>query len=96
MAAGGGTVAFAGPQGDYGNLVVVNHQAGKQTRYAHLKDLAVQVGQKVRSGEVLGSVGMTGKRDIPQAHLHFEVRYNSGSGWVAEDPLLYLQAAVKK
>jgi murein DD-endopeptidase MepM/ murein hydrolase activator NlpD len=94
LAAGGGTVAFAGPQGDYGNLVVVNHQAGKQTRYAHLKDIAVKVGQKVRSGEVLGSVGMTGKRDIPQSHLHFEVRYNSGSGWVAEDPLLYLQAAV--
>ncbi len=96
LAAGGGTVAFAGPQGDYGNLVVLNHQAGKQTRYAHLRDIAVKVGQKVRSGEVLGSVGMTGKRDIPQAHLHFEVRYNSGSGWVAEDPLLYLQAAVKK
>jgi len=91
LAAGGGTVAFAGPQGDYGNLVVVNHQAGKQTRYAHLKDISVKVGQKVQSGEVLGTVGMTGKRDIPQAHLHFEVRYNSGSGWVAEDPLLYLQ-----
>jgi LysM repeat protein len=48
----------------------VNHQAGKQTRYAHLRDIAVKVGQKVRSAEVLGSVGMTGKRDIPQAHLH--------------------------
>ena len=96
LAAGEGTVAFAGPQGDYGNLVVVNHEAGKQTRYAHLKDIAVKVGQKVQSGEVLGTVGMTGKRDIPQSHLHFEVRYNSGSGWVAEDPLLYLQATVKK
>jgi murein DD-endopeptidase MepM/ murein hydrolase activator NlpD len=96
LATGEGTVAFAGPQGDYGNLVVVNHQAGKQTRYAHLKDIAVKVGQKVQSKEVLGTVGMTGKRDIAQAHLHFEVRYNSGLGWVAEDPLLYLQAAVKK
>jgi len=96
LATGEGTVAFAGPQGDYGNLVVVNHQAGKQTRYAHLKDIAVKVGQKVQSKEVLGTVGMTGKRDIAQAHLHFEVRYNSGLGWVAEDPLLYLQATVKK
>ena len=96
LATGEGTVAFAGPQGDYGNLVVVNHQAGKQTRYAHLKDIAVRVGQKVQSKEVLGTVGMTGKRDIAQAHLHFEVRYNSGLGWVAEDPLLYLQATVKK
>ncbi|MEG4501430.1 M23 family metallopeptidase [Microcoleus sp. F10-C6] len=96
LAAGEGTVAFAGPQGDYGNLVVVNHQAGKQTRYAHLKDIAVTVGQKVQSGEVLGTVGMTGKRDIPRSHLHFEVRYNSGLGWVAEDPLVYLQATVKK
>ena len=96
LAAGEGTVAFAGPQGDYGNLVVVNHQAGKQTRYAHLKDIAVKVGQKVLSGEVLGTVGTTGKRDIPPSHLHFEVRYNSGLGWVAEDPLLYLQATIKK
>ncbi|MEG5066798.1 M23 family metallopeptidase [Microcoleus sp. B3-A4] len=96
LAAGDGTVAFAGPQGDYGNLVVVNHQAGKQTRYAHLKDIAVKVGQKVLSGEVLATVGTTGKRDIAQAHLHFEVRYNSGLGWVAEDPLLYLQATIKQ
>ena len=96
LAAGEGTVAFAGPQGDYGNLVVVNHEAGKQTRYAHLKDIAVKVGQKVQSGEVLGTVGMTGKRDIRPSHLHFEVRYNSGLGWVAEDPLLYLQATIKK
>ncbi|HBK98192.1 MAG TPA: peptidase [Microcoleaceae bacterium UBA10368] len=96
LAAGGGTVAFAGPQGDYGNLVVVNHQAGKQTRYAHLRNTAVKVGQTVQSGEVLGTVGTTGKPDIPQPHLHFEVRYNTGLGWVAEDPKTYLQVTVKK
>ncbi|MCU0542931.1 MAG: M23 family metallopeptidase [Oscillatoriaceae cyanobacterium Prado104] len=95
VAAGGGTVAFAGVQGVYGNLVVVNHQAGKQTRYAHLKDIAVKTGQKVRSGERLGTVGTTGKPDVPQSHLHFEVRYNTGLGWVAEDPKTYLQANVK-
>lgn len=96
LAAGGGTVAFAGPQGDYGNLVVVNHQAGKQTRYAHLKNIAVKQGQTVQSGEVLGAVGTTGKPDIGQPHLHFEVRYNTGLGWVAEDPKTYLQVTVKK
>jgi murein DD-endopeptidase MepM/ murein hydrolase activator NlpD len=96
LATGGGTVAFAGAQGDYGNLVVVNHQAGKQTRYAHLRDIAVKAGQKVRSGEVLGTVGTTGKPDIPQPHLHFEVRYNTGLGWVAEDPKTYLHATVQR
>lgn len=96
VAAGGGTVAFAGVQGVYGNLVVVNHQAGKQTRYAHLKDFAVKTGQKVRSGEVLGTAGTTGKPDVPQPHLHFEVRYNTGLGWVAEDPKTYLQANANK
>jgi murein DD-endopeptidase MepM/ murein hydrolase activator NlpD len=96
LATGQGTVAFAGPQGVYGNLVVVNHEAGKQTRYAHLRDIAVKTGQKVHSKEVLGTVGTTGKPDIPQPHLHFEVRYNSGLGWVAEDPNTYLQATVKK
>ncbi|MGB8686412.1 MAG: M23 family metallopeptidase, partial [Microcoleus sp.] len=52
--------------------------------------------QTVQSGEVLGTVGTTGKPDIPQPHLHFEVRYNTGLGWVAEDPKTYLQANVKK
>lgn len=81
-----GIVAFAGVQGSYGNLVVVNHPSGKQTRYAHLESVAVQVGQKVKQGELLGKVGTTGQPNSKQVHLHFELRYASGLGWTAEDP----------
>ena len=96
LVVGAGTVAFAGPQGSYGNLVVVNHQAGKQTRYAHLGNIAVKVGQKVRQGDLLGTVGTTGRPNIVQPHLHFEVRYNSNLGWVAEDPEPYMRSAMKR
>ncbi len=81
-----GIVAFAGNQGSYGNLVVVNHQGGKQTRYAHLQSVAVRVGQKVAQGDLLGKVGSTEQPHSPQGHLHFEWRYASGLGWTAEDP----------
>jgi murein DD-endopeptidase MepM/ murein hydrolase activator NlpD len=90
-AVGAGTVAFAGKQGSYGNLVVVNHQQGRQSRYAHLKSVAVSTGQKVNKGDLLGTVGSTGKPTSTQSHLHFEMRYNSSLGWVAEDPKLYLR-----
>jgi len=86
-----GTVAFAGQQGVYGNLIVINHQHGRQTRYAHLETMAVREGQEVRSGQVLGTVGQTGEPDMEAAHLHFEVRSNSDLGWVAEDPRSYLR-----
>jgi murein DD-endopeptidase MepM/ murein hydrolase activator NlpD len=88
-AAGAGIVAFAGEQGIYGNLVVVNHQEGRQTRYAHLETIEVQVGQQVEAGTQLGTVGQTGTPDTDEPHLHFEVRYNSELGWVAEDPGVY-------
>lgn len=88
---GAGTVAFAGEQGNYGNLVVVNHQAGRQSRYAHLKNIAVKVGQTVKQGQLLGTVGTTGTPTSTQSHLHFEVRYASQLGWVAEDPTVFLK-----
>ena len=91
VAVEGGTVAFAGEQGIYGNLVVINHQQGKQTRYAHLENIQVQAGQQVSVGTSLGTVGTTGVPDTDEPHLHFEVRYNADLGWVAEDPTLYLQ-----
>jgi murein DD-endopeptidase MepM/ murein hydrolase activator NlpD len=91
LAAGDGTVAFAGEQGNYGNLVVVNHQEGRQTRYAHLDSIAVTTGQKIDRGEQLGTVGSTGIPDIKEPHLHFEVRYNSDLGWIAENPEPYLR-----
>jgi len=90
-AVGAGTVAFAGERGVYGNLVVINHQGGQQTRYASLNSMAVRTGQIVKQGDLLGTVGSTGKPTLAQPHLHFEVRYSSSLGWVAEDPSPYLQ-----
>lgn len=87
-----GTVAFTGGQGIYGSLVVVNHQGGRQSRYAHLQNISVEVGQQVQTGDTLGTVGVSGSRDIEQPHLHFEVRYNSPLGWVAQDPELHLKS----
>lgn len=86
QAAEDGIVAFAGVQASYGNLVVVNHQGGKQTRYAHLQSIAVRTGQAINQGELLGKVGTTGQPSSSQVHLHFELRYASGLGWTAEDP----------
>jgi murein DD-endopeptidase MepM/ murein hydrolase activator NlpD len=86
-AAAAGTVAFVGAQGNYGNLVVVNHAGGLQTRYAQLDSITVQVGQAIEAGDRLGTVGQTGDARI--SHLHFEVRSNSDLGWVAENPTRY-------
>ncbi|MBO9998239.1 MAG: M23 family metallopeptidase [Cyanobacteria bacterium SID2] len=87
-AVSGGIVAFAGEREAYGNLVVINHSQGRQTRYAHLDRLDVRQGQPVTAGTLLGTVGTTGTPDTPQPHLHFEVRTNSDLGWVAENPAL--------
>ncbi|MFP4124322.1 MAG: LysM peptidoglycan-binding domain-containing M23 family metallopeptidase [Coleofasciculus sp.] len=92
LAVDSGTVAFAGQQGTYGNLVVINHQGGRQTRYAHLSRLSVRTGQRIKAGTPLGAVGTTGSPDIDQPHLHFEVRFNAPAGWVAQDPELHLTA----
>ena len=85
-----GTVAFSGLQGNFGNLVVINHAKGYQTRYAQLSKLTVKVGQQVKAGETIGAVGQTGSPSGKEPHLHFEVRSNTKLGWVAEDPLPWL------
>ncbi|MFE1745095.1 LysM peptidoglycan-binding domain-containing M23 family metallopeptidase [Coleofasciculus sp. H7-2] len=86
-----GTVAFIGDRPNYGNLVVINHSGGRQTRYAHLATIDVSLGEQVNQGDVLGTVGTTGLPDLDKPHLHFELRYNSNLGWVAQDPQPYLQ-----
>lgn len=75
-----GVVVRAERAGSYGNLVVVDHGGGLETRYAHLQDISVDVGTQLATGEVLGSVGATGRATGP--HLHFEVR----RGGKAVDP----------
>lgn len=89
LAIGNGVIAFAGQQGNYGNLIVINHADGKQSRYAHLDHINVRVGQRVNKGDIIGSVGNTGKPYLDQPHLHWEIRYNSAVGWVAENPYPY-------
>jgi len=56
----------------YGKEVVVDHGFGFQTIYAHLQDIQVKVGQELKRGEVLGTLGNTGRSTGP--HLHYEIR----------------------
>ena len=77
MAAGSGTVSFAGPAGEYGNLVVVNHTNNYATAYAHLSRFAVHKGDHVSQGEIVAYSGMTGLATGP--HLHYEIRVNTKS-----------------
>jgi murein DD-endopeptidase MepM/ murein hydrolase activator NlpD len=81
-----GTVAFRGSQPPWGNMVVLNHARGRQTRYGYLGTLKVKVGQRIQRGQRIGTVGNTSS-----SALRFELRYRSGLGWVAQDPQPYLQ-----
>jgi murein DD-endopeptidase MepM/ murein hydrolase activator NlpD len=70
-----GEVVKAGYSGDYGNLVVVKHSFGLETRYGHLTRAAVRPGQAIHRGDVIGYVGSTGRSTSP--HLHYEIWLNS-------------------
>jgi murein DD-endopeptidase MepM/ murein hydrolase activator NlpD len=69
-----GTVRSSGREGGYGNLVVVEHEYGLETRYGHLSRFIVKPGAKVKRGDVIGLVGSTGRST--GSHLHYEVRVN--------------------
>lgn len=85
-AAAGGTVTVAqyGYSGGYGNYVIISHGNGVQTVYGHCNTLNVKVGQKVSQGEVIATVGNTGRST--GNHLHLEIRING----VAQNPQNYL------
>ena len=81
-AAGDGVVTVAGRSGGYGNLIEIQHRNGIVTRYGHLSSIGMGIrpGIRVRQGEQIGRVGMTGLATGP--HLHYEFRVNG----VARDP----------
>lgn len=69
-----GRVAFTGWKGGYGNCIIVQHKNDFQTLYGHLSHINVEEGQQVKTGDVIGKVGSTGRTTGP--HLHYEVRKN--------------------
>ena len=69
-----GTVVSASAAGNYGNLVILDHGYGLETRYGHLSAFKVEPGQTVKRGDLVGLVGSTGR--ATSSHLHYEVRAN--------------------
>jgi murein DD-endopeptidase MepM/ murein hydrolase activator NlpD len=69
-----GTVINRSRNPFYGNFVTIHHGDSWATLYAHLDKTSVEVGENVLPGEIIGSVGMTGRATAP--HLHFELRYD--------------------
>ncbi len=79
-----GIVIFSGYQRGYGRTVIIDHQDGFSTLYAHNCKNLVKVGDRVSQGEVIAKVGTTG--NASGSHVHFEIRVNG----IAIDPLPYL------
>ncbi|MDG0817118.1 M23 family metallopeptidase [Bdellovibrio svalbardensis] len=79
-----GVVTFASYDEGYGKLVSVDHGYGVSTRFGHMSQIYVQVGQRVNKWDVLGAVGNTGRSTGP--HLHYEVRING----TPVDPINYI------
>ena len=72
LAAADGTVTGAGFTAGYGNYVIIDHEEGCSTVYAHMEDILTEVGETVKKGDQIGTVGSTGRSTGP--HLHFELR----------------------
>jgi murein DD-endopeptidase MepM/ murein hydrolase activator NlpD len=84
-AAGDGLVVYSGNElHGYGNLTIIKHSGGLLTAYAHQKDMQVKKGDRIRRGQLIGHIGVTGNVSSPQ--LHFGIR----EGDKAVDPELYL------
>lgn len=88
MAPAAGVVALAEPLTVRGNSVWIDHGLGVYSGYFHLSEIAVEVGQTVKPGDLLGRVGSTGLSTGP--HVHWEVRV----GGIAVDPLEWTERAI--
>ncbi|HLH97936.1 MAG TPA: peptidoglycan DD-metalloendopeptidase family protein [Xanthobacteraceae bacterium] len=89
LATASGTVTIAGWTGGYGKMVEIDHGNGFATRYGHMSEIDVKVGQQVKLGETLGKVGTTGRSTGP--HLHYETRIDGEP----VDPQKFLTAGTK-
>src|SRR5215831_12065053 len=69
-----GVVFWAGPYSGYGNMVAIYHANGITSRYGHLSRVAVQQGQRIKRGDLIGYAGSTGRSTGP--HVHYELRIN--------------------
>lgn len=78
-----GTVTYSGFMSGYGEIVIIKHDGGLETRYAHLNTTLVKKGDEIKAGTIIGKVGNTGDSTGP--HLHFETRVNSKP----VDPMLF-------
>jgi len=85
VAAESGIVSYAGYMRGYGNVIILSHDGGYSTVYAHNSANLVKKGQYVKRGNIIGKVGSTGNATGP--HLHFEVRLSGKS----VNPLSYLK-----
>jgi murein DD-endopeptidase MepM/ murein hydrolase activator NlpD len=79
-----GTIVFLGSEGGYGKVLVIDHGYGVKTRYGHLSEIGVHLGDRVKRGEKVASVGNTGRSTGP--HLHYEVRVNG----IPENPRKFI------
>jgi len=86
-ATGDGTISFAGRRSGFGNLVIIRHDFGIETYYAHLHTIAVTQGQRVSRGDRIGGMGTTGRST--GVHLHYEIRVNGRP----INPMTYIRAA---
>jgi murein DD-endopeptidase MepM/ murein hydrolase activator NlpD len=84
-----GKVASSGWAGGYGRMVEIDHGNGLSTRYGHLSQIDVKVGDQIKIGQVIGEVGSTGRSTGP--HLHYETRIDGE----AVDPQKFLRAGVR-
>lgn len=84
VATADGKVVFVGYDGGFGNNVIIQHNHGFFTRYAHMQSFRVYKGQKVQQGQIIGTIGNTGLTTGP--HCHYEVHL----GTSVIDPLKFL------